>query len=114
MRTNRDESQAREHDRVRQEMLDKTIADSFPTSDPPSSIPDPVIAHAAQESQSTFDDLLANLPPRSWAAISEQERRVVGTGATREEAVQSAAGYQQSQLKVVRVGQDPEAPEQAA
>jgi hypothetical protein len=26
---------------VRDKMLDKTLADSFPTSDPPSSIPDP-------------------------------------------------------------------------
>jgi len=26
---------------VKDKMLDKTIADSFPTSDPPSSIPDP-------------------------------------------------------------------------
>jgi len=26
---------------VREKMLDKTIADSFPASDPPSSIPDP-------------------------------------------------------------------------
>jgi hypothetical protein len=26
---------------VREKMLDKTIADSFPTSDPPSSIPNP-------------------------------------------------------------------------
>ncbi len=29
-----------EHER-REKMLDKTIADSFPTSDPPSTIPDP-------------------------------------------------------------------------
>jgi hypothetical protein len=28
-------------DKVREKMLDKTLADSFPTSDPPSSIPDP-------------------------------------------------------------------------
>lgn len=28
-------------DKVREKMLDKTIADSFPTSDPPSSIPNP-------------------------------------------------------------------------
>lgn len=28
-------------DEVREKMLDKTLADSFPTSDPPSSIPDP-------------------------------------------------------------------------
>ena len=26
---------------VREKMMDKTLADSFPTSDPPSSIPDP-------------------------------------------------------------------------
>jgi hypothetical protein len=26
---------------VREKMLDKTVADSFPASDPPSSIPDP-------------------------------------------------------------------------
>jgi len=26
---------------VREQMLDKTLADSFPASDPPSSIPDP-------------------------------------------------------------------------
>lgn len=26
---------------LREKMLDKTLADSFPTSDPPSSIPDP-------------------------------------------------------------------------
>jgi hypothetical protein len=26
---------------IREKMLDKTLADSFPTSDPPSSIPDP-------------------------------------------------------------------------
>ena len=28
-------------EKIREKMLDKTIADSFPTSDPPSSIPDP-------------------------------------------------------------------------
>lgn len=27
---------------LREKMLDKTLADSFPTSDPPSSIPDPL------------------------------------------------------------------------
>lgn len=26
---------------IKEKMLDKTLADSFPTSDPPSSIPDP-------------------------------------------------------------------------
>lgn len=33
--------------RKREEALDKTIADSFPTSDPPSSIPDPGSEDAA-------------------------------------------------------------------
>jgi hypothetical protein len=28
-------------EQVREKMLDKTLADSFPTSDPPSTIPDP-------------------------------------------------------------------------
>jgi hypothetical protein len=28
-------------ERLRDKMLDKTLADSFPTSDPPSSLPDP-------------------------------------------------------------------------
>ncbi len=101
-------------DDARETTLDKTIADSFPTSDPPSSIPDPVAAHSSERSQAAFDNLLANLPPGSWAAISEQERRVVGTGATREEAIQSASGYHENQLRVIRVPQDPEAPEQAA
>lgn len=27
---------------LREKMLDKTLADSFPTSDPPSTIPDPI------------------------------------------------------------------------
>jgi hypothetical protein len=34
---------------VREKMLDKTLADSFPSSDPPSTIPDPC-------SDSTSDD----------------------------------------------------------
>lgn len=37
---------------VREKMLDKTIADSFPASDPPSSIPDPEDDPFTQESDS--------------------------------------------------------------
>lgn len=104
------------HHEVREKNLDKTLADSFPTSDPPSSIPDPVSDQGStqQSGRSVNDELIATLPPGSWAAISDQERRVVGVGATREEAVQSASGYQQSQVQIVRVPQDPDAPEQAA
>ncbi len=32
---------AEDKQELREKMLDKTLADSFPTSDPPSSIPDP-------------------------------------------------------------------------
>jgi hypothetical protein len=101
---------------VREKNLDKTLADSFPTSDPPSSIPDPVSDHGSTQpsARSISDELIAGLPPGSWAAISDQERRVVGVGPTREEAVQSASGYQQSQIRIIRVPQDPDAPEQAA
>ena len=36
-----EERAAENREQIREKMLDKTIADSFPTSDPPSSIPDP-------------------------------------------------------------------------
>ncbi|MGZ4837486.1 MAG: hypothetical protein ACXVZR_02980 [Terriglobales bacterium] len=36
---------------IRDKMLDKTIADSFPTSDPPSSLPDP----CTEDSFATLD-----------------------------------------------------------
>lgn len=41
------EKETAEERRKREEALDKTIADSFPTSDPPSSIPDPDSEDAA-------------------------------------------------------------------
>ncbi len=37
----REERPPTETKAIKERMLDKTIADSFPTSDPPSSIPDP-------------------------------------------------------------------------
>jgi hypothetical protein len=40
------DAQEAEHKR-RERALDKTLADSFPTSDPPSSIPDPDVEDAA-------------------------------------------------------------------
>ncbi|PSH05675.1 MAG: hypothetical protein CXZ00_00575 [Acidobacteria bacterium] len=43
---NEEEKKRAEHDR-REKALDKTLADSFPTSDPPSSIPDPEDSNAA-------------------------------------------------------------------
>ncbi|HVO61162.1 MAG TPA: hypothetical protein VMT53_09505 [Terriglobales bacterium] len=105
-------AQVERDDDIREKTHDKTLADSFPTSDPPSSIPDPVAAHR-DRSQAEFDKLVADLPPGSWIVISEDERRVIGTGATREEALLSAGGNSQG-TRVVRVPPDPDAPEQAA
>ncbi len=36
-----DDRMARAGSEIREKMMDKTLADSFPASDPPSSIPDP-------------------------------------------------------------------------
>ena len=36
-----DRKQGEQNDDIREDNLDKTIEDSFPASDPPSSIPDP-------------------------------------------------------------------------
>jgi hypothetical protein len=101
-------------EQARERNLDKTLADSFPTSDPPSTIPDPVAAHARDDAQADFDDLIAVLPPGSWAVISEADMRVLGTGPTREEAVQNAGRDESRGIRVIRVPQDPDAPEQAA
>jgi len=109
-----EERPAQYHQEVREKTLDKTLADSFPTSDPPSTLPDPVAAHAPDQSQAALDTLIANLPPGSWAVISEDGKRVIGTGPTREEAIQNAGGEHAKALRVVRIPQDPDAPEQAA
>jgi hypothetical protein len=37
----REQGSSAEERRIREEALDKTVEDSFPSSDPPSSIPDP-------------------------------------------------------------------------
>jgi hypothetical protein len=36
---------------IRDKMLDKTLADSFPTSDPPSSLPDPSVEDSFAEDE---------------------------------------------------------------
>lgn len=82
--------------------FDKTLADSFPSSDPPSSIPDPDgISGASAESAN--DSLLAGLKAGSWAALSIDGRKVVGTGATQEEAEADAKKRHQSQIELVQV-----------
>jgi len=47
---------------IRDKMLDKTLADTFPTSDPPSSIPDP-----------SADDSFAPRKKSGWSRSSVRE-----------------------------------------
>jgi hypothetical protein len=99
--------------KIREKALDKTIADSFPTSDPPSSIPDPSDDITEELPVSPAQEQLTKgLPPGSWAAISVEERRVVGTGPTSEAALDEARRAGHSNVTAVRVAEDPEAPGQ--
>lgn len=64
--------------------LDKTLADSFPTSDPPSTIPNPGESDVPHKTGA--DNPLGGLTPGTWAAISIDTGEVVATGASGEEA----------------------------
>lgn len=86
----------------REKSFDKTLADSFPTSDPPSSIPDPGGEHAAADAESHVR-LLAKLPEGSWAAFAVEGHRLVGTGATRDEAEENAKKNSTGMLELVQV-----------
>lgn len=94
----------------RETMLDKTIADSFPTSDPPSNMPGeggndtPARAH---------QHLLKGLPGGSWAAISLLEETVVGKGATRDQAEMDAHRHGFQNVELVQVASDAGAKQQA-
>jgi hypothetical protein len=48
---------SQEERRIREAALDKTIADSFPASDPPSSNPNPYDPSAIERERSTDDDV---------------------------------------------------------
>jgi hypothetical protein len=89
----------------RERSFDKTLADSFPTSDPPSSIPDPSgDGRSSMTSGEASDDpLLVGLKVGSWAALSIDDRKVVGTGATQEEAEADAKKRHHSQIELVQV-----------
>lgn len=88
---------------------DKTLADSFPTSDPPSTIPDPSGDAALPENADALleDALLADLPDGSWAALSIGDQQVVGTGTTRAEATEDARGKGHTEISLVRIGENP-------
>jgi len=89
----------------REKSFDKTLADSFPTSDPPSSIPDPSGDERllSTSSETSDDPVLVGLKVGTWAALSIDDRKVVGTGATQEEAEADAKKRHQSQIELVQV-----------
>jgi hypothetical protein len=93
-------------DEFKDKMLDKTLADSFPTSDPPSTIPDPG-GHDSSPS-GLADDVLAGMPPGSWAAVSIDSGHVVGKGASREEAETIAKRGGHGKLSLVQVPAKPD------
>ncbi len=102
-------------DQWRDKSLDKTLADSFPTSDPPSTIPDPGLESVSvAEDEAERDKLLADLPPGSWAALSIDGHELLGTGATRDQAEKNARDKGHTNMAIIRVPQDPDAPVQAA
>jgi hypothetical protein len=109
-----EERHATGHEEVRDKGLDKTLADSFPTSDPPSTIPDPHLDETSLSEDAERQTLIADLPPGSWAALSLDSHQLIGTGATREEAEKSAREKGHKNMSIIRVPQDPDAPEQAA
>jgi hypothetical protein len=90
---------------AREKSLDKTLADSFPTSDPPSSIPDPSAdaAQAEEIKQQQIEEQLADLPIGTWAALSLENHEVLGTGPSRDAAVQAARKKGHNILNLVRV-----------
>ena len=98
---------------IRDKNLDKTIADSFPTSDPPSSIPDPT-GDDAELAVTREDELLQDLAPGSWAAVSLDRTQILGVGRTAEEASEQARQRGHSQVQLLQVPPDADAPPLAA
>lgn len=71
------------------ELLNHSLADTFPSSDP-LSIVHPTSDDSERMRRLQQYELIAELPSECWAAISIDDQRVAGTGATREEAEQKA------------------------
>ena len=91
------------HGDDRERSYDKTLADSFPTSDPPSSIPDPSDRPLTPSPETSHKDLLAGLKEGTWVALSIENPRLVGTGATQDEAAASAQQRGHGQIQLIRV-----------
>lgn len=99
-------------DEKREKALDKALADTFPTSDPPS-ITDPANPSADPQTEHSNRELLMGLPAGSWAAISLEDHTVAGTGSTRDQAEQNARDNGVRNVELVQVPSDSDAPMQA-
>ena len=86
---------------AKEKAMDKTLADSFPTSDPPSTIPAPSGDDA--HSENSVENALSGLPEGSWAALSIGDKEVIGLGATKEEASEAARRAGHTEMSLVRV-----------
>ena len=86
---------------AKEKTLDKTLADSFPTSDPPSTIPNPGDSDAPKDGAT--DARLAGMTPGSWAAVCIDSSEVVATGASREEAESTARRRGHGKFSLVQV-----------
>ena len=87
---------------AKEKNLDKMLADSFPTSDPPSSIQESD-SLAERLKQQHIEQQLANLPLGTWAALSVEDHKVLGTGGSRDAAVEAARKDGHNILNLVRV-----------
>jgi hypothetical protein len=89
-------------DEAKEKNLDKMLADSFPTSDPPASVQESA-AVAEEVKQQHIEEQLANLPIGTWAALSVEDHKVLGTGTSRDAAVKAARKDGHNILNLVRV-----------
>ncbi|MBV8049791.1 MAG: hypothetical protein JOZ80_01305 [Acidobacteriaceae bacterium] len=97
----------------REKMLDKTLADSFPTSDPLSSIPDPAAEDSLTQS-GNVTRLFGGLAPGTWVALSVGNTEIVATGETRDEAEQKARAAGHPNVSLTEVPPDSDAPLQSS
>ncbi|MBS1849511.1 MAG: hypothetical protein JST79_01250 [Acidobacteria bacterium] len=101
-----EERPALRDEEVREKALDKTLADSFPTSDPPSSNPMPGAPSGEDETAEVPAipvRLVRDLPPGSWAALSLDHQQLLGAGPTRDEALRSAKRRGHPNVSLVEV-----------
>jgi hypothetical protein len=68
-----DRPAANEHE-LREKMLDKTLADSFPTSDPPSAIPDPAGEDSLRLNDTNFQSEREKVDTRRNSGAQDRSR----------------------------------------